>query len=364
MKNNSPDYVILASIGAIIFFGLFILASAASVGSQVRFFEQLLLGFLPGAILGFVLYKIPLSTIQKLAPYFLLGNIILLLLILFPFFSETARGATRWFALGPISFQPAEFLKLSFLLYIASWLSSQSKKRKRRAQQSPTKDVFLPFLAISFTVAVLLGIQPDLSTLIIILSTGFIVYFVAKTPLWHTLALFGFSGAGLLVTLALKPYQLARITSAFNPDLDPLGATYQLRQALVTVGSGGIFGLGIGMSQQKFGFLPFPASDSIFAILAEETGFIGSILLLSIFLIFFYRGFMVAKNNKNGFARLVSIGICSWIFLQTSINIGVMTGLLPVTGIPLPFISYGKSHLIAEMAAVGVLLNTSRYVRR
>jgi len=153
---------------------------------------------------------------------------------------------------------------------------------------------------------------------------------------------------------------MKRFQGMLNPDLDPLGITYQIRQALITIGSGGIAGVGLGMSQQKYGFIPFPMTDSIFAIFAEELGFLGSLALITLFLLFFWRGVVIAQKNKDDFVKLVSLGICSWIFIQAFVNIGAMVGLVPLTGIPLPFISYGKSHVIAEMAALGILLNASK----
>ncbi len=346
----------------IIFFGLFALASAASVRSSVFFSQQLIFGFIPGIVVAFVLFKTPLSLIQKWAPYILLLNIFFLFLVFIPFFSETVRGASRWVSLGPLSFQPTEFLKLTFIVYLSSWLTK--KNQGRRKKDTPLfSDTLLPFLIVSVLIGTLLILQPDLSTLAVILFTALVIYFTAKTPFWHSIVIVASGLTALFFMIKFTPYRMSRVIGVLNPDFDPLASTYQLRQLLITVGSGGLFGIGIGMSQQKFGFVPLPATDSIFAILAEETGFVGSILLLLLFFAFFYRGFLVAKDNKNGFARLVALGICVWIFIQTSINIGVMVGVVPVTGIPLPFISYGKSHLIAELAAVGILLNASQYKR-
>ncbi len=362
MSKNTPDKILLGITGAIIFFGLFVLASAASVGSDTRFAEQLLFGFLPGAAVAFAFFKIPLPVLQKWAPYLLLGNIILLLMVFVPAFSETARGATRWISLGFVSFQPAEFLKLTFILYMAGLLALRKERKKGRT--GSLKETLLPFLVVTAVVGFLLIKQPDISTLGIIFFATLIIYFTARTPVWHTLALLAAGGITGFLVIHFTPYRLSRISGLFNPDLEPLGATYQLRQALITVGSGGIFGLGVGMSQQKFGFLPFPATDSIFAILAEETGFIGSVIIIFLFSAFLFRGFQIALASRSGFARLVAIGICSWIFIQATVNIGTMVGLFPVTGIPLPLISFGKSHLIAEMAAIGILLNISRYTKK
>ncbi len=365
MKNNTPDYILLGVISAIIFCGLFPLASASSIGSETRFLNQIIFGLLPGIIIAFVLYKTPLHVIQKISPYLFFINIILLAIIILPFFPEivqVTRGSGRWIMVGPFSFQPSEFLKLSFILYTASWLVSKTVKPQKDYKKS-IKEVLLPFLVISGLIAVLLEQQPDLSTLIIVLGAGFIIYFIAKTPLWHTVVIAGTAIVPLFMFIITSPYRMERIKTIFDPTSDILGKGLHAWQMMIAVGSGGLFGKGIGMSMQKYGHVPLPASDSIFAIYAEEVGFIGSILLISLFLLFFWRGFLIAKNNKNDFARLICFGICSWIFLQMTVNVAAAIGG-PVTGIPLPLISHGKSHLIAELAAIGLMLNASKYIKR
>jgi cell division protein FtsW len=165
----------------------------------------------------------------------------------------------------------------------------------------------------------------------------------------------------LYVLIQIAPYRLSRLAVFLNPDLDPLGQGYQIKQALIGIGSGGIFGVGLGLSFQKFGVLPEPISDSIFAIFAEEVGFIGAILLIVLFAAFAQRSFTVARRSKERFAQLAALGIAAWITMQAFINMGAMIGLLPLTGIPLPFISYGGSALLSEMLALGVLLNISKH---
>ncbi len=365
MKNNKPDYILLGIVSTIIFCGLFPLASASSIGSEARFLNQILFGLLPGIIVAFALYKTPLHIIQKISPYLLFLNIVLLAILILPFFSEivqTTRGSGRWITVGPLSFQPSEFLKISFILYISTWLISKTKKQQKDYKKS-LQETLLPFLLISGLIAFLLEKQPDLSTLIIILTTGFIIYFVAKTPFWH-IGIIGIIGIILFSAfIHFSDYRMERIKTIINPTSDILGSGLHPWQMKIAVGSGGLYGKGIGMSMQKYGYVPLPASDSIFAIYAEEVGFIGSSLLIVLFLLFFWRGFLIAKNNKNDFARLVCFGICSWIFLQMSINVVAAVGG-PVTGVPLPFISHGKSHLIAELAGIGLMLNASRYTKK
>jgi cell division protein FtsW len=363
MKKRKPDYILLFITSTIACFGLLVLASTVSFGSDSRFFQQIMFGFVPGIIFALILFKTPLSLIKKWSPYLFFGNILLLVLVFVPMFSHSAGGASRWIAFGPLAFQPTEILKLTFILYLSSWIINKTKKQTKNAFLS-FKQILLPFSIVSVLLGILLIFQPDMSTLVIILCTAFVIYFAAKTPLWHTGVIF-LMGTGAFVLMILKtPYRLERIFGALDPGSDPLGATYQIRQLLIAVGSGGLFGLGPGMSMQKYGFVPLSSTDSIFAILAEETGFIGGLFLIILFFVLFYRGFLIAKNNTDSFARLVALGICFWIFIQTFINIGITVGIVPVTGIPLPLISYGKSHLIVELAAIGILLNASQYVRK
>ncbi len=362
-KHKKPDGILLGIVFLIILLGLFALASAATVGDVSRISQQIFLGLIPGIFLGILCFKMPLSLIQKWSPYLLFVNILLVAMIFLPGFSEPIRGGSRWLHFGQLSFQPSEFLKLTFILYVVSWLVARGEQRGKNKNLPATKTL-LPFIIVSVIIGTLLINQPDLSTLGVILFSGLVVYFTARTPLWHTALLVAGGATSLFLFIKFTPYRLERITSLFNAEIEPLSSTYHIRQAFIAIGSGGIFGLGLGMSKQKFGFLPFPATDSIFAIIGEEMGFIGAIIFILLFLAFFWRGFLIAKDNKNNFARLLAIGISTWIFIQTAINIGVMVGIFPFTGIPLPFVSYGKSHLITELAAVGILLNASCYKKK
>ena len=186
------------------------------------------------------------------------------------------------------------------------------------------------------------------------------MFFALDTPLWHNILIIFLGLICLFLLIKLAPYRMARFLVFLNPNLDPLGIGYQLKQSLIAIGSGGIKGLGFGLSRQKFGFLPSPFSDAIFAVFSEETGFIGSFILIVLFLLFLYQGLKIVKSLRESFLKLTALGITLWITLQAFINIGSMIGLLPLTGIPLPFISYGGSAFIAEMIGVGILLNISK----
>jgi len=209
-------------------------------------------------------------------------------------------------------------------------------------------------------VGLLIVLQPNVSTFGIIAIIATIVYFAADSSFWHTPFLGLIGGAAFLLLMKGANYRNNRLAVFLNPETDPMGIGYQLKQALITIGSGGLAGVGIGLSQQKFGYLPELISDSIFAIFAEETGFIGSFVLISLFVLFAWRGFRIAYRSQDTFNRLTAVGISSWIILQAFINISTMIGLMPLTGVPLPFMSYGGSALISELIGVGLLLNISR----
>lgn len=357
-QGSAPDYILLGVVVVLMILGILILANVSAPLSVERFGttyyflnHQLLFGFLPGLILAFLLFRVRLDLVKKWAPLFLLINLILLALVFLPGLGVEFRGANRWINFGHFSFQPSEFLKLTFILYLAAWL---------KGLMWVDSQTFLVFLAVIGVIGLLLIFQPDISTLGIIILVAGLMYFLAKTPLWQSFLLIFIIAASLFSLIKLVPYRAARFLVFLNPAADPMGMGYQIKQALITAGSSGIFGLGLGMSQMKFGFLPQSIADSIFAIFAEETGFIGSTFLIFLFLIFLWRGFRIGKLCQDKFSQLTAWGITSWICLQSFMNIGAMIGVLPLTGIPLPFISYGGSALIVELAGVGILLNISK----
>jgi cell division protein FtsW len=358
-KGNHPDYILLIVVAALVLSGILIISSVSTAISLEKFgntysflVHQLVFGILPGIISFFIFYKIPLSFLKKWALIFLLLNLALLTMVFLPKIGASSGGATRWLSWGQFSFQPSEFLKLTFILYLAAWLAGRVEKEKRAN--------LIAFLMVLILVSLLLYFQPDISTLGTIIFVATLMYFLANTPLWHSFFIILAGTGGLLVLIKVASYRMNRLLVFLKPETDPLGIGYQIKQALIAAGSGGIFGLGLGMSRQKFGFLPQTMSDSIFAVFSEEMGFIGAFFLIFLFLFFLWRGFEISKKTKNKFAQLLSLGITSWIVLQAFIHIGSMIGILPLTGSPLSFISYGGSHLIAELAGVGILLNISK----
>ncbi len=369
-KKKRPDYILLIVSGLIILLGFMIFTSVSMARVAVTaedvsqlnlpyfLFRQFLMGVLPGILIGFTLYKIPLETIRKFAPLVLALNLILILMVFIPGLGLTIRGATRWISVGGVSFQPSEFLKLTFILYLASWLSV---KRNIESKDEPFfSETFIAFGVVCILISGLILMQPDLSTLIVIMLTGFAMYFTYRTP-WSHIVTMGLGGfVALIGFIAMSPYRMQRVKGLLELGVDTEGLSYQAHQALISIGSGGLTGLGFGIGNQKYGFLPFAMSDSIFAAYAEEAGFLGSVLLILLFLVFAWRGVKIAKRNKDSFFSLVAVGISFWIFFQAFVHIGSMAGILPITGIPLPFISHGRAHFIAELAALGILLNISK----
>jgi len=359
-KSSVPDYFLLGIIVALILMGVLILAGVSAPFSQEKFgnpyhylIHQAVYGLLLGGILFFILLKINLEKLKKAAPMLLLINLALLTMVFLPVIGSKAGGSASWLDFRIFSFQPSEFLKLTFILYLASFLASRKEK-------SDGKNNFLVLLTVMGLISFLLILQPDVGTLGIIILTAILMYFSSRTPVWQSVLLVLGSAGGLMALMKFSAYRFNRLAAFLNPSADPQGISYQVSQSIMTVGSGGFLGQGLGLAEEKFGLLPQPISDSIFTIFAKEAGFVGAALLISVFLIFLWLGFKIARKTKNLFLQLLALGITSWIILQAFINIGAMIGLMPLTGIPLPFISYGGSALITELAGVGILLNISK----
>jgi cell division protein FtsW len=368
-KDKHLDYFLFGIIIALVVFGIVILASVSSAYSFKKFGDtyyylnhQLIFGLLPGLIIGFLAFKIKLSLLKKWSPILLLATLILMVVVFLPGIGMKSGDSARWIRLGPYTFQPSELLKLVSIIYFATWLESRLKREEKnlKPKSVPFDRTFIAFVAILVTIAALLFFQSNVSTLFVIAATAFLMYFSMNTPILNTLIIFLLGSGGLFLLIKLAAYRLRRLAVFLNPDLDPMGMGYQLKQALFAIGSGGITGVGLGMSALKFGFLPQTISDSIFAVFSEETGFVGATSLIILFLIFAFLGFRTAKRSQDDFSRLAALGITFWIIIQAFVNIGAMIGLLPLTGIPLPFIGYGGSALILELVGMGILLNISK----
>ena len=330
-------------------------------------FHQLLVGLLPGIILGFFAYIISLRFLKKWSLVVVLLNIGALFLVFIPGIGSKAGGASRWINFGIGSFQPSEFLKISAILYLSAWISTKLSEVPAKDWKSITKKgyhnaiyILVPFIFFLSLITIALAFQKDASTLGIIAITLLVIYFYARTPLWHTFLILLFGASFLLFLVKFEPYRLSRWIIFLHPSSDPLGKGLQPLQSLISLGSGGVFGKGLGMSTQKFGFLPQAMSDSIFAIIGEEIGAVGCIALIAIFILFFWLGLQIAKNSNDRFSKMTAIGIVFWITFQAFINISSVVGIFPLAGIPLPFFSYGGSHLAVELLGVGLLLNISK----
>ncbi|MDP2641587.1 MAG: putative lipid II flippase FtsW [Candidatus Yanofskybacteria bacterium] len=361
-KIGGPDAILLAICLLLIFSGFLILASVSAsfslqkTGSTFFYLNHQLLVGLFGFFAAFALYLLPIGLIKKWSFAALAGTVLLLLAVFLPGVGGEIGGAQRWLFLGPVSFQPSELLKLSFVLYLATFLGARAKASLSKKESISL--LVLPFLAVCGLIGIILLRQPDMSTLGVISLTGLSMYFLAGTPLFHTVAFLAAGGGAALLFALSSPYRLSRIKVLFDPSLDPLGQGWQIKQALIGIGSGGLTGL--GLSFQKFGMLPEPMSDSVFAVFAEEMGFLGAVFLIALFLAFAWRGFTISRRAVDAFSQLAAAGITLWITLQAFIHMGALTGILPLTGIPLPFISYGGSSLVVELMALGILLNISR----
>jgi len=283
---------------------------------------------------------------KKIAKYAFIGTVILLILVLIPGFSARVLGARRWISLGSLSFQPSELAKLSLAIYIAYLID--------------IKESFFKIISSIAAVAFLVMLQPDLGTNIVIVSIGIGQLFVAGLPLVHLVGVIFSGGAVASLLILFSDYRRQRLMTFLESSVDPLGNSYHMRQILLALGSGGIFGTGLGQSRQKHLFLPETASDSVFAVIAEEIGFVGSVILISLLTFFIIRIFRIAKNAPDNFSKLLATGIGLWIGGQMFLNISSMVALTPLTGIPLPFFSYGGSSLVMVLFAVGILLNISK----
>jgi cell division protein FtsW len=357
------DRWLFFGVMALVVFGLVMISSAGVAYSQSRFGDsyyffkrQLLYGILPGLLALYFFQKFDYRRIKKFTIPLFMATLILLTLVFIPGIGASIYGANRWLQLGPISFQPSEMAKLATILYLAAWLESKGKKK--------IKDFFegyVPFLGIIGVAGFLIIKQPDTGTLGILVLVSLSIYFASGANISHLLSTFILGIIGLLVLIKIEPYRMNRFSVFLNPEMDPRGIGYQINQALLALGTGGIFGLGIGHSRQKFNYLPEPVGDSIFAIIGEELGLLGAVTVIGLFLFVAVRGFFIAKNAPDDFGKLTAVGITSWIIFQAFINIAAMTSLIPLTGVPLPFVSYGGTSLVFLMAGVGILLNISKH---
>lgn len=348
------DAVLLLLVVALTLFGLLMVYNASSYiayrefNDKYHFIKDQLLWAILGFIGLFAFSSFHYQRLYNLSLPILLVGIVLLVLVFVPGTGVYALGAHRWVNLGLFTLQPAEFIKLALAIYFAAWFSHKERGR------------FFAFLLLLSLVVALVMLEPDMGTAAIIVSEALFVYFLSGANLLHFLLIApAVSLAGFLLIL-IKPYRVQRFTAFLGLDQSIATASYHVKQILIALGTGGISGVGLGNSLQKYAYLPENTTDSIFAIIAEEVGFVGATVLMVLYVIVVWRGFVIAARAKDAFGRLLAGGITSFLAVQTIINLGSQTALLPLTGIPLPFISYGGSALIVELCAIGILLNIAK----
>ncbi len=364
MSNSKKniDKTLLFLILTLSIFGLMMISSAGVFYGATRFNDpnyflkhQFLFGFIPGIFVLYVFSKIDYHFWKKISVPMFIISLVCLVLVFIPGIGSNAYGASRWINLGPVSFQPSEMVKLFIIIYLAAWLEGRGKEK--------IKDVYegvLPFIGILAIAGFLIIKQPDTGTLGAIILIAMSMFFVSGASISHIFIMFVMGIFGLFGLIMIAPYRMNRFLVFLNPEHDPQGVGYQINQALLAIGSGGILGLGLGHSRQKFNYLPEPVGDSIFAIIGEELGLVGAVAIILLFIFFALRVVRIAKSAPDNFGKMIAIGLVSWVVFQAFINIAAITAIMPLTGIPLPFISYGGTSFIFLMAGMGILLNISK----
>ncbi|MFH1899451.1 MAG: putative peptidoglycan glycosyltransferase FtsW [Patescibacteria group bacterium] len=369
-KDRSLLYITLAFLG----FGLLMIANSTVITSKSLYgqpykFVLLQLGWVSvGLVCLFAFLKFDYRNLSKISYILFVVNVLFLILLaitgILPCsnkmpFAPCINGANRWFFLNPppfppipflgvLGFQPGELAKLTIVLYLAIQLSKNIERKK---------DLFMVYIVISGLLAGLILLQPNMSTAMMVFALGTIIYFVSGAPLKPILIMVPIMSILVGAVIMTSPYRKQRLMSLFSGDSSESGTSYHVKQALVALGSGGVAGVGLGQSKQKYQYLPEVASDSIFALIGEEFGFIGATLLVFAYLYFIYRGFIVAKKAPDLLGKLLAIGISSWFGIQFLINVASMTKIIPLTGVPIPLISYGGSSMVFSLMALGILAN-------
>jgi cell division protein FtsW len=336
---------------------------SASLGilarSETKFygvlFNQIIFGFLGGFFALWLCTRISYMFWRRYAFYIFLTALALTVAVFIPGFGFEHGGARRWLSIGPLSFQPAELLKIAFVIYFSAWMAWTRKR------QEDLKFRILPLIVLLGIVGLALLRQPDTKSLILIIAAACGMLFTSGVS-WKKVIGIILGGIAAIVILAfVRPYVMERIKTFIDPASDPRGASYQLQQSLIAIGSGGTFGRGLGQSVQKFNYLPEPQGDSIFAVIGEEFGFVGTVMLLVLYMFFAIRGFKIALRAPDTFSRYLVVGLITLLTAQSFLNIASLVGLFPLTGVPLVFISHGGTSLMIALAAVGIILNVSRY---
>lgn len=359
IKKQRPDLWLSLAVFGLIFFGLIMIYSVSKYYSLQltneatdKYFLLKQLKFVGIGVIAWIVFQsIDYRFWQQKTTLFFWVTLVLLLLPILPF--GHGGAGSRWVDLKIVSFQPSEIAKLTLILYLAGWFAS------KKDNLAEIKKVFVPFAVIVIAIAFLMLVQKDLGTLSIIVAICASMIFIAGAPAYQLLTGGGLAALLLWVAIKIEPYRMQRFLTFLNPE-DTSGAAYHIRNALIAIGSGGLWGLGFGQSKQKYLYLPESHTDSIFAIISEEIGLIRAGLVIVVFAFIAMRGYKIASRSTDPFARLVAVGITTWLTFQMIVNIGAMLSVLPLTGVPLPFVSYGGSSLVILLSAVGILVNISK----
>lgn len=333
-------------LGVLFVFDASVAESFNTFGDQYHFLKQHSIWAVLGITMMFLTSLVPISIWEKLALPIFIAGLSLLIMVFIPGIGRELNGAHRWIFLGDIRLQPIESFKISLIIFFASWLSKHQRT--------------LPFVFITGLVSLLILLQPDLGSLLVMVIIAFGMFFIAGGNLLHILGISGVSILFLAVAVLSSGYRKARLDTFFNPQADPLGSGFHIRQITLALGRGGVTGQGIGNSRQKFSYIPEASTDSIFAIIAEEVGFVGSAVFILLFATYFLNISKIANHATNDFANLLGWGIVIWIAAQTLLNLAAVVALVPLTGLPLPFISYGGSSLVSILIANGILLRIAK----
>ncbi|TAJ19588.1 MAG: putative lipid II flippase FtsW [Dehalococcoidia bacterium] len=360
---HAPDYLLLTVVLLLSVIGIIAVYSASYALGEREFHDpnyfvkRQAIFMAAGLVIMLVTMRLPYHALARLSPLIMFASLAGLALVLMPGIGFEQNGARSWIRVGGLPpLQPSEFAKFGVIVYLAAWLNAKGEQLKDFSLG------VLPFVTMVGLVAALIMLEGDLGTTIVIGAITGTLFFVAGARVIHTLTLAGAASlAFALLLLTGDQYRMDRLTSFLHAENDPLGAGFHTLQLLVAFGSGGIDGLGLGVSRQKFFYVPGSHTDGILAIIGEELGFIGTCMVLGLFMLLLARGWMIVKRADGQFGSLLAAGILAWIAFQALINIGGVTRLMPLTGIPLPFVSYGGTALLAIFAATGVLLSISRY---
>ncbi len=357
------DLLLFITIITISLFGIIMIYSASYIWAEYKFNDPFKfvkhqgLFFIIGIIMMLITSKIPYRVYFEKANTLLLISIILLILVIIPGIGTVRNGSRSWFGIGSFGIQPSEFAKLTLIIFTSKYLTKNEKNLKY------IKKGVLPILGIVIIVFGLIMLQPDFGTGMIILVSIIGLLFVSGVDFKFFIRLGLIGLIGIVLLIAIAPYRLKRILSFLNPWSDPLGSGFQIIQSLYAIGPGGLFGQGFMNSRQKHFYLPEPQTDFIFSIISEEFGFLGILIVAALFTIIIFKGFKIAQNSGDKFAKFLAFGITFGLAFQAILNLMVVVGLIPVTGVTLPFLSYGGSSLLITLISMGVLLNISRYQR-